>query len=236
MSTNKTSIKRKRLGDKKEDDDTAAKTRRKIMLKVINLEKTTVRPDLHFEYRAGKPYGASAPAGARGHTPGHLVYYGDGKQGAFVGVRFLVGKEGALCHSVYTDNADTNKFTFVVGVPSHAAEYLKKLLSSLPNLPKGTIPDKFYMQTGTGTWVKLKCKTVPGTTYVNRDPEARAEEVTDARDLVGSELQIVCSLRFNTTPTGKTSVSVIARSVVVLKKGRRSVVEEDHDELVAMAI
>lgn len=230
MSSNaKTSSKRKRLGEK--EDEGALVKARKTNLKVINLEKTSVSPDRHFQYRAGKPYGESAPAGARGHTPGHLVYYPGGEESAFVGVRFLIGKAGALCHAVYTDSVASQKYTIVLGVSDYASEYIKTLLSSLSNKPKGVSADKLFMQNG------VKVKTSSATSIVNRDSDAQDTDVK-LQDLAGSTLQLVTTLRFNTTPLGKTSVSLLARSIVILKMGepRLAAESEDHDELVSMAI
>jgi hypothetical protein len=101
---------------------------------------------------------------------------------------------------------------------------------------KHILPDKFYTRTGIGSVIQLKCKTTSSTTYINRDSEAQDDEVFP-NDLSGSILQIVIMCRFNTSPTGKKTVALVAKSVVVLKKAKGSTATAfDHDDLVSMAV
>ncbi len=233
MSDTRTKSKRKRL--QYEDKSAAQVKPTQLKLKVINLDKSEAET-IGFEYRAGKPYGMTAPPGARGHTPGHLVYYPTGKTDPFVGVRFVLGsRNGALARAVYTDS-NSNKHTVAMTSTKSAFAFLIDMVCKLPNLPKGVdkaTVEKLFL-TSADRYIKFKCTNA--TKIENRD-EDHLGLVVNAGDLANARLQVVATLKFNTSPIGKTSLSLMARSIAIFKIGERAAqAEENHDDLISMAI
>lgn len=224
-----------------ESQDNQPVRKQRPTVHVVNLDRGAAPIVLNaYEYRSGKPYGASAPAAARGHTPGHLVYYQMQGLGApFTSVRFLIGGfTGSLVKSVYTDEAD-KKYTICLFTTKEGGNWLSKMLlknlNSKPGIDQGTI-DRLYLS----RTQLIKVKVTSAVTKIENRDEEDPHLPVGVHDLVGARIQVIASLRFNTSPQGRTTMSFAARSIVILKLDKEGVAvkkeKADHDTLVSMAI